>query len=141
MAESKHNKLLIAILAGLILGSISGIIFAFISPENIVRIYALAVAVPLGTLFINLLKMIVTPVIIFTLISGTASIAPSKLGKVGVKIIVFYLLTSLAAIIVGIKYVPFSTIISIHSSSIIIPCSIDVIPALIAILIPPAPCA
>lgn len=102
MAESKHNKLLIAILAGLILGSISGIIFAFISPENIVRIYALSVAVPLGTLFINLLKMIVTPVIIFTLISGTASIAPSKLGKVGVKIIVFYLLTSLAAIIVGL---------------------------------------
>ena len=102
MAENKHNKLLMAILIGLILGSIFGIIFAFIEPDNVIRQYALAAAAPLGTLFINLLKMIVTPVIIFTLISGTASIAPSKLGKVGVKIIVFYMLTSLMAIIVGL---------------------------------------
>lgn len=64
--------------------------------------YALKAAAPLGTLFINLLKMIVTPVIIFTLISGVASIEPSRLGKVGVKIIVFYMLTSLMAIIVGL---------------------------------------
>lgn len=46
--------------------------------------------------------MIVTPVIIFTLVSGVASIEPSRLGKVGVKIIIFYMLTSLMAIIVGL---------------------------------------
>ena len=46
--------------------------------------------------------MIVTPVIIFTLISGVASISPARLGKVGVKIIVFYMLTSFIAIIVGL---------------------------------------
>ena len=66
------------------------------------KYYALIVAAPLGTLFINLLKMIVTPVIIFTLISGVASISPSRLGKVGVKIIIFYMATSLMAIIVGL---------------------------------------
>lgn len=102
MAEHKRKGLLWAILIGLILGAIVGVIFAFISPENAVRKYALLVAAPLGTLFINLLKMIVTPVIIFTLISGVASIEPSRLGKVGVKIIIFYMLTSLMAIIVGL---------------------------------------
>lgn len=102
MAEHKRKRLLWAILIGLILGAIVGVIFAFISPENAVRKYALLVAAPLGTLFINLLKMIVTPVIIFTLISGVASIEPSRLGKVGVKIIIFYMLTSLMAIIVGL---------------------------------------
>lgn len=102
MAEHKRKRLLWAIFIGLILGAIIGILFAFISPENVIRKYALLVAVPLGTLFINLLKMIVTPVIIFTLISGVASIEPSRLGKVGVKIIVFYMLTSLMAIVVGL---------------------------------------
>lgn len=102
MAEHKRKRLLWAIFIGLILGAITGILFAFISPENVIRKYALLVATPLGTLFINLLKMIVTPVIIFTLISGVASIEPSRLGKVGVKIIVFYMLTSLMAIVVGL---------------------------------------
>ena len=97
MAGDKRKMLLWAILIGLILGAITGVIFAFISPDNVVRKYA-----PLGTLFINLLKMIVTPVIIFTLVSGVASIEPSRLGKVGVKIIIFYMLTSLMAIIVGL---------------------------------------
>lgn len=102
MAEHKRKRLLWAIFIGLILGAVTGIIFAFISPDNVVRKYALLVAAPLGTLFINLLKMIVTPVIIFTLISGVASIEPSRLGKVGVKIIIFYMLTSLMAIVVGL---------------------------------------
>ncbi len=102
MAGDKRKMLLWAILIGLILGAITGVIFAFISPDNVVRKYALLVAAPLGTLFINLLKMIVTPVIIFTLVSGVASIEPSRLGKVGVKIIIFYMLTSLMAITVGL---------------------------------------
>lgn len=102
MAEHKRKRLLWAIFIGLLLGAVTGIIFAFISPDYVVRKYALLVAAPLGTLFINLLKMIVTPVIIFTLISGVASIEPSRLGKVGVKIIIFYMLTSLMAIVVGL---------------------------------------
>lgn len=106
MAEKQHKRLLWAILLGLLLGGIVGAIFAFMpdgSAESpTAKYYALIVAAPLGTLFINLLKMIVTPVIIFTLISGVASISPSRLGKVGVKIIIFYMATSLMAIIVGL---------------------------------------
>ncbi len=103
MAEKQRKRLLWAILIGLILGGIVGAIFAFIPEDMPLKKYSLAVASPLGTLFINLLKMIVTPVIIFTLVSGVASIAPSRLGKVGVKIIIFYMLTSVMAIVVGLS--------------------------------------
>ena len=91
------SNLLVRILLGLILGAIAGIIF-----QNATG--AIAFLSPFGDLFVRLLKMIVQPVIVFTLIVGTASIAPSRLGKVGVKIILFYLLTSLFAIIVGLIF-------------------------------------
>jgi len=90
-----RSNLLIRILIGLILGAVAGIIFeGSVGPANFFQ--------PFGDLFIRLLKMIVQPVIIFTLIVGTASIAPSKLGKVGVKVLLFYTFTSVLAIIIGL---------------------------------------
>ncbi len=90
-----RSNLLVRILGGLILGAVFGIIFQHADT-------AISILTPLGDLFIRLLKMIVQPVIIFSLIVGTASIAPSRLGRVGVKIIIFYLFTSFIAIIVGL---------------------------------------
>ena len=89
------SNLLIRILLGLVLGAILGIIF-----ENSTSMVAFFK--PFGDLFIRLLKMIVQPVIIFTIIVGTASIAPSKLGKVGIKVLLLYILTSLFAIVIGL---------------------------------------
>jgi Na+/H+-dicarboxylate symporter len=57
-----------------------------------------------GDIFIRLLKMIVVPVILFSLISGAASIAPSKLGRVGVKIIAFYMATSALSVSLGLFF-------------------------------------
>ncbi|MBN2861115.1 MAG: dicarboxylate/amino acid:cation symporter [Sphaerochaetaceae bacterium] len=85
-------NLLYRILIGLVLGALVGIIFG----ESIAWLN------PLGSLLVNLLKMIVMPVILSTLVVGAASINPSSLGKVGVKIIVFYLLTSAFAVAIGL---------------------------------------
>jgi Na+/H+-dicarboxylate symporter len=57
-----------------------------------------------GDLFIRLLKMIVVPVIFFSLVSGAASIAPGRLGRVGVKIVLYYLVTSFVAVIIGLLF-------------------------------------
>ncbi len=57
---------------------------------------------PWGDLLVRLLKMIVAPIILFSLIVGAASIRPSKLGKVGVKIIIYYLATSALAVTIGL---------------------------------------
>ncbi len=86
------SNLLIRILIGLILGALAGYYF---------RLFNCWVK-PFGSLFVNLLKMIVMPVILSTLIVGAASISPATLGKVGVKIIVFYMITSAFAVAIGL---------------------------------------
>ncbi|MCD6398106.1 MAG: dicarboxylate/amino acid:cation symporter, partial [Spirochaetaceae bacterium] len=57
---------------------------------------------PLGSIFVNSLKMIVMPVILASLVVGAASINPSELGRVGIKIILFYLVTSAFAVAMGL---------------------------------------
>ncbi|WP_169940149.1 dicarboxylate/amino acid:cation symporter [Campylobacter sp. RM15925] len=89
------SNLLLRILIGLVLGAIFGMIF-----QNAGS--AIEILKPFGDLFIRLLKMIVLPVIVCTLIVGASSISPSHLGKVGVKVIAFYMFTSLCAIVIGL---------------------------------------
>lgn len=85
-------NLLYRILAGMVIGAILGIAFGD-------KILWLA---PFGSLFIRLLKMIVMPIIISTLIIGAASVSPAKLGKLGLRTVAFYLVTSAFAVIVGL---------------------------------------
>ncbi len=56
---------------------------------------------PFGQVFVAMLKMIVIPVILLSLIDGAASIPTKEFGKVGVKVIVWYFATSLFAAIAG----------------------------------------
>jgi Na+/H+-dicarboxylate symporter len=81
-------KILIGFILGIIIGAAVGMPIAYLKP--------------LGDLFIRLLKMIVAPIILFSLVVGAASISPSRLGRVGIKIIVYYLLTSAIAVLIGI---------------------------------------
>ncbi len=87
-----QSNLLVRILAGLILGAFCGL---FIGP-------AMAWVSPLGEIFIRLLKMIVMPVILFTLTVGAASVHPTQLGRVGAKAMVIYLVTTGFAVSFGL---------------------------------------
>ncbi len=86
------TNLLVRILLGLILGAIAGLIFG---PK-------IVVVSPLGDIFVRLLKMIVMPVVMFTLIVGAASIHPARLGRVGVKALVIYMITTACAVALGL---------------------------------------
>ncbi len=86
------SDLLIRILIGLILGAIIGLL----AGPSIMWLK------PLGDIFVRLLKMIVMPVILFSLVVGAASISPARLGRVGVKIIAYYLLTTFIAVSIGL---------------------------------------
>ncbi|MBA8827455.1 Na+/H+-dicarboxylate symporter [Saccharopolyspora lacisalsi] len=57
---------------------------------------------PFGDLFLRLLKMLVVPLVVVTLIAGVSSVAPSQLGRIGGKVFGYYLLTSLVAIALGL---------------------------------------
>ena len=50
---------------------------------------------PLGTIFLNLIKMIVVPLVIFTMTAGVISLSDIKrVGAIGGKTIVYYLATT-----------------------------------------------
>jgi Na+/H+-dicarboxylate symporter len=85
-------NLLYRILIGLVLGALLGIALG----DKILWI------APFGALFVRLLKMIMMPIILSTLVVGAASISPATLGKVGVRVILFYLVTSAFAVFVGL---------------------------------------
>ncbi len=57
----------------------------------------------IGDLFIRLIFMIVVPLVFVTIVSGVVSMGdPSKLGSLGAKTIVLYMLTTLVAITIGL---------------------------------------
>ena len=101
MLKDVKSKLLIFILISLIVGAILGMIVSLnASAETTSKL--IAIADPIGTIFIRLLKMIVMPVILFTLISGVSSISPKDLGIVGIIILVFYITTSAISSVFGL---------------------------------------
>lgn len=60
----------------------------------------------IARLFLNLLKMIVIPLVFFSLVSGILGMGDvSRLGRVGVKTFSFYIVTSLLAIVTGLVLV------------------------------------
>lgn len=93
------SNLLVRIMIGLILGAIAGVFLAY-TPEYTPGFVTYTKF--FGDLFIRLLKMIVVPVIFFSLIAGAASISPAQLGRVGVKIFIYYILTSVFAIVIAL---------------------------------------
>ncbi len=58
----------------------------------------------LGQIFLKALKMLVMPLIFFSITLGAGSISPTKLGRVGGKIIAYYFITSAFAIVIGLIF-------------------------------------
>ena len=57
---------------------------------------------PIGTMFINLIKMVIVPVVFTSLVVGMTSLGDlKKLGRIGIKTILIYLCTTAIAIIIG----------------------------------------
>lgn len=57
---------------------------------------------PIGTMFINLIKMMIVPVVFCSLIVGMTSMGDmKKLGRIGVKTLVIYMVTTAIAIVIG----------------------------------------
>ncbi|MGD8726501.1 MAG: dicarboxylate/amino acid:cation symporter, partial [Gemmatimonadales bacterium] len=84
-----HTKILIGLLLGAVLGPLMG--------EWAVRIK------PVGDAFINLLIMVVVPLVMASLIVGTASLGDlRKLGRIGMKTVGYYLVATALAVALGL---------------------------------------
>ncbi len=61
---------------------------------------------PIGDTFINLVKMVITPIIFLTIVHGIASMADlRKLGRVGGKALLYFELVSTLALVIGLVIV------------------------------------
>lgn len=57
----------------------------------------------IGTIFLNLVQMNVVPLIFFSIVSGIASMSDvARLRKIGIKTLVYYVLTTMCAAVVGL---------------------------------------
>ena len=100
--ETKPKKklsLALQIFIALVLGIIVGIALT-----NQVA-FATKYIKPFGTIFLNLVKWVVTPLVFFSIMAGVISMRDiRKVGSVGVKTIVYYLCTTAVAIIIGLAF-------------------------------------
>jgi proton glutamate symport protein len=75
----------------------AGIVYALLLGEKAMNV------APLGDMFMRLLKMVIVPLIFFSITSGVAGIGENKsLGRLGAKTFGYYFLTSMLAILVGL---------------------------------------
>lgn len=76
--------------------------------DSIAGIPVLAIYDFLGTIFLNALKMLIVPIILSSIITGVSGIGQGKdLGRMGFFTIIYYLATSLIAILTGLAMVYF----------------------------------
>lgn len=84
-------QILIAFVAAIVLGIVFG--------------PAIDVIAPLGELFLRLIKFIIAPLILATLVVGIASTGdPKQLGRIGIKTVSYYLITTAIAVIIGLGF-------------------------------------
>ena len=88
------------ICVGLIVGVAAGLVLMAVpNGKDIANSYIK----PWGTIFLNLLKFIVVPIVLFSIASGVISMQDvGKVGSIGVKTIVYYMCTTAFAVLLAL---------------------------------------
>ena len=81
-------NVLYKILIGLVVGAIAGVILAAVGVTALPAWLSM-----FGTIFTRLLKMIIIPMICGSLVVGASSVSPANVGKIGLRVVIIYLLT------------------------------------------------
>ena len=80
---------------GMVLGIIAGMLFPDMG----------STFKPLGQLFINLIRMVVVPLVLCTIVAGSASVGDiNKLGRVASKTLIYYFGTTAVAVVLGLVF-------------------------------------
>jgi len=91
----KHMALWKKIFIGLCLGLLVGLLFKDVA----------LMLKPVGTLFINMIKMLIVPLVFVTLVTGITSMEDlSKMRRIGIKTFSIYLVTTAIAVAIGLAF-------------------------------------
>ena len=102
-------KLTKKIIIALLLGAITGLVLNMFAPTLFTTLDSY-VFYPLGKIFTSSIQMLVVPMVLFSIILGTTGLGdPKKLGKIGLKTVAYFLITTAIAITIGMTL---ATIIS-----------------------------
>jgi Na+/H+-dicarboxylate symporter len=89
-------------------GFVLGIVFGFtvgpmVSGNAVLSGYVIPFLNAVGNIFLTLLKMIIVPLVFSSIVVGAASIGdPKALGRIGIKTLALYLITTAVAIVIGL---------------------------------------
>lgn len=98
------NKKSLSLAWQMMVGLVLGIIVGAMVDSSFAQTYLQ----PLGTLFIRLIRMVVVPLVLATIIAGAAGISDTaKLGRVAVKVLLVYAITTAIAVAIGLVFANF----------------------------------
>ncbi len=108
-SNSLLGKLWFRVLLGLTLGVVCGFALGPLTADNPTGIDGKTLLTeyikPVGTIFINLIKMVVVPLIFFSLISGITSMTNAESFKrIGMKAVGAFLMTGAFAVCIGLAF-------------------------------------
>ncbi|WP_306015050.1 dicarboxylate/amino acid:cation symporter [Oceanicaulis sp. MMSF_3324] len=93
------------VLGALVIGVIFGGILSRIMGGEAAASWLETFVKPVGDLFINLIRMLIVPLILTTLVSGVVALGdPKKLGSIGLKTMALYFATTFFANIIGMIF-------------------------------------
>lgn len=96
MSKRTHSRAGIPLWQKIMAGLVLGIIAGWLLGDHAQWLS------PIGTLFINAIKMLIVPLVFTSLISGIVSMGdPAKMGRIGGKAVALYLVTTAFAIALG----------------------------------------
>lgn len=103
MQQKKKLNLAAWIIICMLAGIVVGLAFLFIAPESTFTTEYLK---PIGTIYINLLKFMVVPVVLFSIMDGVISLNDLKrVGSVGLRTFIYYICTTAIAVVIGLAVV------------------------------------
>ena len=103
MKEKKKMSLGGKILIGLAAGIVVGAVFWAVMGADAAGAFTAKYIKPFGDIFVNLLKFIVVPLVLFSIMDGVISMGDiGKVGKIGWKTVVYFLVTTALACVIGL---------------------------------------
>ena len=101
--RGNENRTLFLTLGALLLSILFGLICRSFLPAEITAGMCTFVFSPIKTVFINALKIIVGPVVFFSIVKCISDFSNlSELGRIGIKVMCMYIFTTLIAVVIGI---------------------------------------
>ncbi len=103
MEKSKKRLSLPAwILIGMVAGILVGLLFMAIGQADFTTTWIK----PIGDIYINLLKFLIVPIVLVSIMSGVIQLGDiKKVGSVGVRTFIYYMCTTAIAVVIGLVIV------------------------------------